>query len=80
MTRTQVLLDNWQHDFLAALARRKGISVSALLRGWIEEKAAGMKNQPDSLLGLAGIVADGAGDVSENVDDYLYGKKSRRPK
>jgi hypothetical protein len=77
MTRTQILLDDWQHKFLGALARRKGLSVSALVRGWIEEEAGGMKDREDPLLKLKGVVADPAGDISENTDSYLYGEKGK---
>lgn len=82
MTRTQILLETWQHKFLAGLARRNGLSVSSLIRGWIDEKAAAAKGgaRADSLYNLVGTVHDRASDVSENVDDYLYGAKSPRRK
>ncbi|MEK7743990.1 MAG: hypothetical protein AAB578_06345 [Elusimicrobiota bacterium] len=70
-------MDDWQHKFLSGLARKKGLSVSALVRRWIEELAGGMKDRPDSLLDMAGIAEDAATDVSENTDAYLYGDKRR---
>ena len=77
MTRTQIIIDTWQHKFISALARKRGVSLSALLREWIDEKAAAAAGRPeqDPLLGLAGIVEDRADDVSERADDYLYGSK-----
>ncbi len=77
MTRTQILLDDWQHKFLSGLARKKGLSVSALVRRWIEELAGGVKDREDPLMKLAGMAEDAAADVSENTDAYLYGDKSR---
>ncbi len=80
MTRTQILLEPWQHKFLCALARKSGVSLSGLIRQWVEERAASLKadRRQDSLFELAGMVCDKAGDVSENVDAYLYGRKGRR--
>ena len=80
MTRTQILLEPWQHKFLSGLAKKRGRSLSGLIRDWVEEKAAALKSErgKDSLLGLAGIVSDRSADVSENVDSYLYGAKNRR--
>lgn len=80
MTRTQILLESWQHRFLAGLARKSGMSVSGLIRAWVDEKAsaAGGKGREDALYRMVGSVQDEASDVSEDVDAYLYGAKSRR--
>lgn len=80
MTRTQILLEPWRHNFLAGLARKSGLSVSGLIRGWVEEKAAAVKgkSQEDPLYKIVATVHDKASDVSENVDAYLYGAKSAR--
>ncbi|MBI5244429.1 MAG: hypothetical protein HY922_12245 [Elusimicrobia bacterium] len=77
MTRTQILLETWQHKFLSGLARKKGKSLSALIREWIDEKAAAFKasGSRDSLYDMVGSIEDKAADVSENVDAYLYGGK-----
>lgn len=80
MTRTQILLEAWQHRFLAGLARKSGMSVSGLIRAWVEEKATASKvgRHDDPIFKIVGMAAGGASDVSENVDAYLYGSKSRR--
>ena len=81
MTRTQVILQSWQHKFLHSLARKRGLSVSGLLREWIEEKAGSLR-QPgqDPLFNLVGMIEDRASDVSENADFYLYGDKGSGPR
>ena len=80
MTRTQVLLENWQHKFLAGLARKRGMSLSAFIREWVDEKAAALKGSAtrDPLYDLVGSIEDAASDVSEDVDGYLYGGKGGR--
>lgn len=79
MTRTQILLEPWHQRFLAGLARKSGLSVSAIIRQWVEEKAAASKSGrlKDPIFGIVGMVRDSAGDVSENTDAYLYGAKRR---
>lgn len=79
MTRTQILLEPWHHKFLAELARKKGTSVSAVIRHWIEEKAAPTSGSRrlDPLFEVVGMVKDSATDVSDDPDAYLYGRKSR---
>lgn len=79
MTRSQILLEPWQHKYLAEVARKNGKSVSAVIRQWVDEKAsARATGRGDPLFGLVGIVADAASDVSENHDAYLYGRKAKR--
>ena len=77
MTRTQILLEAWQHEFLSSLARKSGLSLSGLIRRWVEEKAAPVRGaiQADPLVKIVGAVEDPAHDVSENVGGYLYGKR-----
>lgn len=78
MTRTQILIETWQHRFLAGLARKRGVSLSCLIREWIDEKAASLKaaGGRDPLYKIVGMISDDAADVSENVDAYLYGGKA----
>ncbi|MBI5624536.1 MAG: hypothetical protein HY924_12220 [Elusimicrobia bacterium] len=77
MTRTQILIETWQHRFLAGLAHKRGLSLSALIREWIDEKAAAVKDagKQDPLYDIVGMVEDGAPDVSDDPDSYLYGGK-----
>ena len=77
MKRTQVSLEAWQHKFLSGLARKRGTSISALIREWIDEKAAALKTSGsrDSLCDMVGSIEDHATDVSENVSAYLCGEK-----
>ncbi len=72
MHRTQILLDDWQHEALKAWAERDGRSISALvremLRGHLSE-APGRRSL--SLSDIEGIGAD-AGASGREHDRILY--------
>lgn len=76
MKRVQMILEDWQHEWLGEEAQRQSISMSALLRelltGAIERRRAeGWAEDP-----IWGIVGMGAGPrdgvTSENLDEFLY--------
>ena len=76
MKRVQMILEDWQHEWLAEEARRQSVSMSALLRELLTEaierrQADGWTDDP-----IWGIVGIGAGPDdginSNNLDDFLY--------
>jgi plasmid stability protein len=70
MHRTQLILDDWQHEALRARAEREGKTVSALVR---EILAHYLK--PRARRGLERIegVAEGPADLGRDHDRYLSG-------
>jgi hypothetical protein len=76
MKRVQVILEEWQHDWLATEAERLALTVSALLRQLLTEsieRRQAAQLQDDSLWGIIGM-AEGPDDgiTSENLDTFLY--------
>jgi hypothetical protein len=76
MKRTQLILEDWQHEWLTEEATRQALSMSALLRQLLTEaierrQAEGWEDDP--LWGVVGIV-EGPDDgiTSENLDKFLY--------
>jgi len=76
MKRAQIILETWQHDWLAQEAEREGTSMSALLRQLLTEsierrQAHDLADDP-----LWGIIGLGAGPqdgiTSENLDKAIY--------
>jgi hypothetical protein len=55
-----------QHDRLKALAKRRGVSVSSLVRDGVDKMI-----EKDSLLDIIGLVEGGPSDASERHVDYL---------
>lgn len=76
MKRVQIILEEWQHDWLNEEATRQGISMSALLRQMLTEgierrQAQGWADDPLwGIIGLGEGPADGI--TSENLDQFLY--------
>ena len=78
LVRTHVQLDAEQHRQLAAEARRRGISVSALLREVLAERYGAPQRRAvdlDKAWAFVGSGDDPATDVSVHHDDYLSGKR-----
>ena len=79
MHRLQISLPRRQMEFLAARARRQGVSIAELIRQIVENEAQVTEIGPtdlESALSFAGIVAEEGSlidgqPVSENVDLYL---------
>lgn len=80
MTRTQVLLDETQYQWLTVQARRKHQSRSKVLRELIDvQRTARLRSRhEDPLFRLIGLASDSARDVAEHHDRYLYSKPRRR--
>lgn len=76
MKRAQVILEEWQHQWLAEEAERQSISMSALLRQMLTEAIERRQAQgwaDDPLWGIVGL-GEGPNDgiTSENLDQFLY--------
>ncbi|MGB9903854.1 MAG: hypothetical protein ACPLQO_04175 [Desulfotomaculales bacterium] len=75
MRRMQVVVEEWQYEFLRKMAESQGKSISAVLRqiisGRMEKNFARAK---DPLLGAAGIAQASPGNdfSSETIDRRLY--------
>jgi hypothetical protein len=76
MKRVQLILEEWQHDWLAAEAEQNSSTMSALLRELLTEaierrQTAALESDP--LWEIVGI-AEGPDDgvTSENLDSFLY--------
>lgn len=76
MKRVQIILEEWQHDWLSKEAAKHSSTISALLRQLLTEaierqQAANLSDDP--LWGIIGL-AEGPDDgiTSENLDQFLY--------
>ncbi len=73
MHRTQILLEQEQHRLLAVAARRKGVSISALVRELVNTHFQGDNDiQVDSLESIIGIGFGTGEAVGRDHDRYLY--------
>jgi hypothetical protein len=76
MKRVQVILEEWQHQWLNKEAKQASISMSALLRQLLTEAIERRRSEgwtDDPLWGIIGI-GEGPADgiTSENLDQFLY--------
>jgi hypothetical protein len=76
MKRVQLILEEWQHDWLAAEAEKSETSMSALLRDLLSraiERRQAAAIAEDPIWGIIGM-AEGPDDgiTSENLDEFLY--------
>lgn len=76
MKRAQIILEEWQHQWLAEEAERQSMSMSALLRQLLTEAIERQQVQDwadDPLWGIVGL-GEGPNDgiTSENLDQFLY--------
>jgi hypothetical protein len=76
MKRTQILLEEWQHQWLTEEAERQDLSMSGLLRQLLTEAIERRQTEgweDDPLWGIIGI-AEGPDDgiTSERLDQVLY--------
>lgn len=81
MIRAQVILEDWQHRWLADEAQRESVSMSALLRALLTDAIARRQtsgHDDDPLWGAIGLGAGpDDGVTSENLDAFLYGTRSQ---
>ncbi len=74
MHRTQISLEEKQYLFLMQESRRRGVSLSDLIRQFVAEEMRQSPSIEDPLDKLAGM-AEGPGDaVGREHDRFLYGK------
>lgn len=78
MYRSQIVLEDWQHEALKSLAERKGKSISEVVREILSEQLEEFRRS--SKTGLMRIEGLGhAPDVAgRDHDTYLYGAKVRK--
>jgi len=81
MKRVQVILEEWQTEWLANEARTESTSMSALLRQLITEAIERRRSQSWADDPLWGIIGLGSGPEdginSGNLDQFLYRTDSR---
>lgn len=81
MHRSQVMLEDEHYRFLVDEAKRRGKSISALLREWIDQRMHRQQQRPldqDPLWDMVGIARGGKGKISEDHDRYVINKRLGR--
>jgi hypothetical protein len=78
LVRKQVYITSEQEELLKQIASREKRSEADIIRSALDarlrpRRAPLRRLSDDSLWGIVGLGAGDAGDVSENVDAYLYG-------
>lgn len=75
MHRTQISLEQEQYRRLGEEARRRGISLSALIRRLVDEHLGrGGRPEDDPVAAVAGIGTGSGEPVGREHNRYLYGK------
>ena len=80
MKRTQISLTEHEYDFVRREARRRRMSMAAVLRELVRDRMRRQSRLPSDHP-LRNIIALGRGDgapVSEKHDEYLYGRLARK--
>jgi hypothetical protein len=75
MHRSQILLEEWQYQYLRDEARREGKSISQIVRELITERMESRRGealQDDPFFDIIGMVSSGDGRVAEEHDKYIY--------
>ncbi len=78
MHRTQISLEREQYDLLMREARRRGISLAAVVRALISEQLQSRPRAGGKTLRFAAITGLGEGDgqgVGRHHNEFLYGRK-----
>ncbi|HEX4047771.1 MAG TPA: hypothetical protein VH309_08055 [Elusimicrobiota bacterium] len=75
MRRTQILLEDSQHQALVSLSRRTGRGLSALIRGAIDRMLDGGKPSATArkLSDIRALGSDPGGPAASEHDRLLYG-------
>lgn len=79
MLRTQIYLPEDLTRDLKFMAQKEDKPTAQIIRDLLKEglrKRKGGKSAGETLLELANLGVKGPGDLSTNLFDYLYGKKS----
>ena len=78
MHRTQISLEPAQYRLLGDEARRRGLSLAAVIRGLIDQHLdRGEPPTEDPLDSLVGIGNGGGDPIGREHNHYLYGKTER---
>lgn len=81
MHRTQISLEKEQYELLKREARRRGLSLSALLRELVgaryQKGSRRARRTPDPLGAITGIGSGTGEAVGRNHNVFLYGRKRR---
>lgn len=76
MIRTQIYIPKKLHQRAKQVAKEKGDSLASLLRGYI---TAGLDQEEKKKPGFEALITlgltGGPKDLSEHMDDYLYGNR-----
>ena len=76
MHRSQILLEEWQYQYLSDEAKREGKSISLLVREllteWIESRRPDTW-EGDPFFDIIGMVSSGDGRIAEDHDRYILG-------
>ena len=76
MHRSQILLEEWQYQYLTDESRRSGESISAIVRRWITERIEEQHQQAiseDPFFEIIGICSGEPGNtVGQDHDKVIY--------
>jgi len=79
MHRTQISLEKDQYELLTREARRRGVSLSALLRELVgaryQKRRSSSRAGADPLAGITGLGAGTGEPVGRRHNRFLYGRK-----
>lgn len=68
----QVYLRPQQLEPLRALAKRRGVPMSELVRQGVDRVLAEVPPEEDPLMDIIGMFDSGLGDLAEKHDEYLW--------
>ena len=74
--RTQVLLEDWQYQYLRQLSSKTNRSVSSILQEWVAESIRSRTQEStwqDPFFDIIGMVSGDGKPVGREHDRYLYG-------
>ena len=77
MHRTQISLESTHYEWLLAESRRRGVSLSALIREMVAERSAAKGRRRDPLAAITGIATGNGEPVGREHNRFLYGKARR---
>jgi predicted DNA-binding ribbon-helix-helix protein len=78
MHRSQIILEDWQHEALKTLAERKGQSISELVREILSERLEEFQRSSKTGLNRIEGLGHAAGVAGRDHDAYLYGAEVER--
>jgi hypothetical protein len=73
--RSQILLEEWQYQYLSDRAKREGKSISQLVRELLTEWIESHRTETwedDPFFDIIGMVSSGDGRIAEEHDKYIY--------